>query len=156
MLAGNSLMSYFHLKSKPTMPLADITYGPTQVKCNNWISTFSWNSDIWPDPTVSIQLRNSSEIFSDVPRGSKDQAHLWKYFIHWKICHVIRLRFEVRAYYMYLAWSGALLTFWSECKNLTKLSEISQMALLNSDKNVRISDIFVWNDLKIWLECQNF
>ena len=31
-----------------------------------------------------------------------------------------------------LAWSGAFLTFWSECQNLTKSSEIPQMALLNS------------------------
>ena len=45
-----------------------------------------------------------------------------------------------------LAWSSAFLIFWSECQNLTKLSEIPQMALLNSDKNVRISDSFVWND----------
>ena len=51
-----------------------------------------------------------------------------------------------------LAWSGAFLTFWSECKNLTKLSEIPQMAFLNSDKNVGISDNFVWNDYEIWLE----
>ena len=48
-----------------------------------------------------------------------------------------------------LAWSSAFLIFWSECQNLTKLSEIPQMALLNSDKNVRISDSFVWNDLEI-------
>ena len=42
----------------------------------------------------------------------------------------------------YLAWSGSFLTFWSECQNITKQSEIPQRVLLNSDN-------FVRNDLEI-------
>ena len=40
---------------------------------------------------------------------------------------------------------------------LIRMSEsYTQMMLLISDENVNISDSFIWNDLKIWSECQIF
>ena len=82
--------------------------------------------------------------------GCFSRLHLgeWKSDISISLPHACTLH--------YLAWSGAFLTFWSECQNLTKLSDIPQMALSNSDNIVRISASFVRNHFEIWSEFLTF
>ena len=64
--------------------------------------------------------------------GCFSRLHLgeWKSDISISLPHACTLH--------YLAWSGAFLTFWSECHNLTKLSEIPDGVT------------------KFWQKCKNF
>ena len=73
--------------------------------------------------------------------GCFSRLHLgeWKSDISISLPHACTLH--------YLAWSGAFLTFWSECQNLTKLSDIPQMALLNSNNFKFLNTVlFMWNN----------